>query len=55
TQRCALYERGDAALVLYRRPTSEAFSFRIGATDPDEFARLMTTFQDAVGVSSVHF
>lgn len=54
-QRCALYERGDAALVLYRRPTSDAFSFRIGAKEPDEFSRLMTTFQDAVGVSSVHF
>lgn len=50
-QRSALYERGDAALVLARRPTSDAFSLRIGATDPDELARLISAFEDAVGVA----
>lgn len=38
--RCALLERGDAAIVLYRHPHVEEFSFDIGADDPKELRRL---------------
>ena len=37
---CALLERGDAALVLYRPPDSDDFSFQLGAAEPRELRRL---------------
>ena len=39
-RRSALLERGDAAMALYRHPSSNACSFRIGAAEPTELRHL---------------
>ena len=52
-RRCALYERGDAAMVLYRDPVTEDFSFRLASSDLDELSRMIAIFRDATGVQSV--
>ena len=41
---CALYERGDAALLLYRPPYSNDFQFILAADEDVEFTRLSGTF-----------
>lgn len=44
-EHCALYERGDAALLLYRHPTKPTFSFSLGCEDSVEFERLSHEFE----------
>lgn len=39
-QRCALFERDDAAGVLYRHPESNQFSLRLGAQEGPEVLRI---------------
>ncbi|QSQ18439.1 hypothetical protein JY572_28050 [Myxococcus landrumensis] len=49
TSRCGLYERGDAALLLYQYPMAPAFSFTLGGEDPKEVARLAQDFEARTG------
>lgn len=52
-EHCALYERGDSALLLYRHPTAPAFSFSLGCEDPKEMERLAHDFEARTGLKSV--
>jgi len=52
-ERCALYERGDAALLLYRHPTQPTFSFILGCEDSAELERLARDFETRTGLKSV--
>jgi hypothetical protein len=52
-ERCALYERGDAALLLYQHPTEPAFSFSLGCEDPEEMERLAQDFEARMGLKGV--
>jgi hypothetical protein len=47
---CALYERGDAALLLYRHPIEPTFSFTLGCDDPAEMQRLARDFESHTGL-----
>lgn len=47
---CALYERGDAALLRYRHPTHPTFSFSLGGEDPAELERLARDFEKRTGL-----
>ena len=49
-EHCALYERGDAALLLYRHPTQPTFSFSLGCEDPVEMERLVQEFETRMGL-----
>ncbi len=51
-RRSALYERGDAAMVLYRHPHQEAFSFRLAAAEPPELERLVAAFTEETHVAT---
>jgi hypothetical protein len=42
--RSALFERGDAAIVMYRQPHVELFSLQVGADEVDELLRLADVF-----------
>ncbi|WIG99377.1 hypothetical protein KGD87_23740 [Myxococcus sp. SDU36] len=53
TEHCALYERGDAALLLYRHPTQPTFSFILGCEDSGELERLIQAFETRTGLKSV--
>lgn len=53
TQRCALYERGDAGLLLYQHPTAPTFSFRLGGEDPVEMEQLTRDFEARTGLKGV--
>src|SRR5690606_25192293 len=53
TQRCALYDRGDAGLLLYRHPTRPSFSFSLGCEDPAEMERLARDFEARTGLKGV--
>lgn len=44
----AIYERGDASLLLRRHPTNSLFSLSIGCEDSDELQRLLHTFKTAI-------
>jgi hypothetical protein len=44
-EHCALYERGDAGLLLYRHPTKPSFSFSLGCDNPAEMERLVREFE----------
>jgi len=48
--RCALYERGDAAILLYQHPVEPAFSLEIAGDDAREVARLAEIFRSRAGV-----
>lgn len=48
--RSALYERGDAALLLYQTPDVPAFSFIVAADDASEMGRMTEAF---VGTGAV--
>ncbi len=48
--RCALYERGDAALLLYQHPVGPGFSFELAGDDAREVARLAEIFRSRAGV-----
>lgn len=52
-EHCALYERGDAALLLYRHPTQPTFSFILGCEDSEELERLRQEFETRMGLKSV--
>ncbi|OJH39733.1 hypothetical protein BON30_16410 [Cystobacter ferrugineus] len=52
-ERCALYERGDAGLLLYQHPTAPTFSFSLGCEDPKEMERLARDFEVRTGLKSV--
>ena len=52
-ERCALYERGDAALLLYRHPTQSTFSFILGCEDSAEMERLVRDFETRTGLKGV--
>ena len=52
-EHCALYERGDAALLLYRHPTQPTFSFILGCEDSAEMERLAQEFETRTGPKSV--
>ncbi|WP_253817123.1 SMI1/KNR4 family protein [Myxococcus xanthus] len=52
-EHCALYERGDAALLLYRHPTQPTFSFILGCEDSAEMERLAKDFETRTGLKSV--
>ncbi|QDE71750.1 hypothetical protein BHS09_34835 [Myxococcus xanthus] len=52
-EHCALYERGDAALLLYRHPTQPTFSFILGCEDSAELERLAQEFETRTGLKSV--
>jgi len=52
-ERCALYERGDAALLLYRHPTQPTFSFILGCEDSAEMERLVRDFETRTGLKGV--
>lgn len=52
-EHCALYERGDAALLLYRHPTQPTFSFILGCEDLAELERLRQEFETRTGLKSV--
>jgi hypothetical protein len=47
---CALFERGDAALLLYRHPTQPTFSFSLGGEDAAELERLARDFEARTGL-----
>ncbi|WP_223753421.1 hypothetical protein [Myxococcus sp. RHSTA-1-4] len=49
-EHCALYERGDAGLLLYRHPTEPTFSFSLGCEDPVEMERLARDFEARTGL-----
>jgi len=53
--RSALYERGDAAIVLYQHPVEANFSFRLACEDAGELARLSTSFIEQTGVIASPF
>lgn len=50
--RCALYERGDAALLLYQNPELPAFRFTLAASDQAELDRLAQAFSNQAGVTA---
>jgi hypothetical protein len=52
-QRCALYERGDAGLLLYQYPTALTFSFTLGCEDPAEMEQLARDFEARTGLKGV--
>ncbi|RJS17032.1 hypothetical protein DRW03_28610 [Corallococcus sp. H22C18031201] len=52
-EHCALYDRADAALLLYRHPTQPTFSFILGCEDSAEMARLTQEFETRTGLKSV--
>lgn len=52
-EHCALYERGDAGLLLYRHPTKPSFSFTLGCEDPVEMERLVREFEARTGLKGV--
>ncbi len=52
-EHCALYERGDAALLLYRHPTQPTFSFILGCEDSAEMERLTQEFEARTGLKSI--
>jgi hypothetical protein len=52
-EHCALYERGDAALLLYRHPTQPTFSFILGCEDSAELERLTRDFETRTGLKGV--
>ncbi len=52
-EHCALYERGDAGLLLYRHPTKPTFSFSLGCEDPAEMERLAREFEARTGLKGV--
>ncbi|WP_254623848.1 hypothetical protein [Myxococcus sp. CA033] len=52
-EHCALYERGDAALLLYRHPIQPTFSFVLGCDDSAEMAQLAQEFETRTGLRSV--
>jgi hypothetical protein len=52
-EHCALYERGDAGLLLYRHPTKPSFSFSLGCEDPAEMERLVREFEARTGLKGV--
>jgi hypothetical protein len=49
--RCALYERGDAAVLMYQRPTRPVFRVILATERADELARLTQALVDAVGLT----
>ncbi|WP_239014588.1 SMI1/KNR4 family protein [Archangium violaceum] len=52
-EHCALYERGDAALLLYRHPTRPTFSFILGCEDSAEMERLARDFEARTGLKGI--
>ena len=50
---CALFERGDAALLLYRHPTQPTFSFVVGCEDAAEMERLARDFETQTGLKGI--
>jgi hypothetical protein len=52
-ERCALYERGDAALLLYQHPIEPFFSFTLGCEDPAEMERLARDFEEQTELKGV--
>jgi hypothetical protein len=52
-ERCALYERGDAGLLLYQHPIASTFSFSLGCEDPVEMERLARDFEARTGLKGV--
>ncbi|WP_342376227.1 hypothetical protein NVS55_33850 [Myxococcus stipitatus] len=53
TRHCALYERGDAGLLLYRHPTAQSLSFTLGCEEPTEMERLAQKFEARTGLKGV--
>jgi hypothetical protein len=47
--RCALYERGDAALLLYQHPFLPAFYFQVACDDTKEIHRIAEGFRRELG------
>lgn len=52
--RCALYDRQDAALLLYQNPIVAVFSCDLGCDNPHELARLSEIFQKRTGMIPEH-
>ena len=52
TRRCALYERGDAGLLLYQHPTASTFSFSLGCESPAEMEQLARDFEARTGLKA---
>lgn len=50
--RCALYERTDAAILLYQHPISPTFSFDLACDDSRELARLAAIYRAELGVTN---
>ena len=49
-ENCVLYERGDAALLLYKNPVEPIYSFTLGCEDPNELGRLAHAFETLTGM-----
>ncbi|WP_254626336.1 hypothetical protein [Myxococcus sp. CA039A] len=45
TERCALYDRDDACLLLYRHPAAPMFSLSLGCEDPVKMELLASEFE----------
>ncbi|WP_239014400.1 hypothetical protein [Archangium violaceum] len=52
-EHCALFERGDAAISLYRHPTQPTFSFVVGCEDAAEAERLARDFEMKTGLKGI--
>lgn len=52
-EHCALYERGDAALLLYRHPAQPTFSFVVGCEDAGEMEQLAKDFEARMGLKGI--
>ncbi len=50
TQRCALYDRGDAALLLYQHPIEPTYEFWVHCDDEVELGRLKIAFENLTGM-----
>jgi hypothetical protein len=49
-ERCALYDRSDAGLLLYQHPIEPTISFTLGCDDPHELARLAKELETRTGL-----
>lgn len=50
-RRCMLFERADAGILLYRRPTGPGFSFEVGMQEPEEFRRVQAIIEENTGMT----
>ncbi len=50
TPRCALYDRGDAALLLHQHPIEPTYEFSVHCDDDAELGRLKIAFEQLTGM-----